>query len=128
MDKTPDSKAVALLERAHELMNEEGRHWIKGNYRRTIGTLKNGEDEFGYCSVGALEAALTEQYGKPDRIGLAVDYYEPYYGALSALGEVIRPGDAGGSGTVISFNDNPKTTWTDVSTTFKAAIARLRGK
>lgn len=117
MDMTLDTQAAALLERAHELMNDGGKHWMQGAY-----SLKNeGTGALSYCAAGAILEARGSKMTESVRAR-----------ALAALGGAIATKEAGAlrSGdwvTIINWNDDPRRTWAEVSSMFKTAIRQLRG-
>jgi hypothetical protein len=101
MSKKYTNQDVAdVLLKARDLMNNRGKHWIKGQMKKR---LSNGE--YGYCSMGAIEAA-TQSKALQRR-------------AYLALRNVTDPTG------VAFFNDFHTTTWGDVSRAFRKAAKQV---
>lgn len=125
MDMSRDRKAARLVRRAHALLNDGGRHWIKGNYTREI---KPGVK--GYCAVGALNAARDEK-------GADYEVYERAVQLLTArlLPEYNEqdesyyyPEDLFDSweDVITGWNDYPGRNWGDVDKAFRETALALK--
>jgi hypothetical protein len=112
MDMTVNLRASQLLERALERMNEEGRHWVKGNYRRL---LENGE--YGYCAIGSIDN---------DQKADGVASYHAVRALNAARSGYSLDRATGARSLIVTWNDSTKTTWEDVKTVFTRAIKLLK--
>lgn len=101
-----------VLDRARAKMNDGGRHWIKKALRRNI--AKDGAPEYGYCSVGAIQASTR----LPHLRDAALD-------ALSG-GLPWRCSYHGSRASVMRWNDMPRTSWEVVERRFQRTAHRLR--
>ena len=88
------AKVAETLGAAVEAMNDNGRHWIKGQLSQTL-----PDDSTAYCSIGSVEA-------KSD-------------GTVRTLALWVLSSVAGGD--IASFNDHEQTTWEDIKAVFAVA-------
>jgi hypothetical protein len=104
-----NNKVAEVLDQAIALMNDGGKHWIKGSYRAW-----NVEDGLpAFCSVGAINYALP---------GFADDDVrkETIRVLAAAVPAKFFPGEESWK-RVIVWNDAPETTWEDVKSIFDEA-------
>lgn len=123
---TPNREAIRLLREAQDLMNDKGRHWTKGTYRRHDDVA----DDPSYCAVGALV-----KVGAGDNPRLALEHGSLKI-AAEALSQVVRNQvDLSkhpevtkwkAHDYIVAFNDDSDRTWPDVRAAFQAAIRRLK--
>lgn len=117
------------LREALALMNDNGAHWVKGEYQEAL----EYDDfdypiEFGYCSLGAIRA-VTETSVE--------DVSEESNALALALAEVLPPIDVPGGiafdknpegrafDKIVSWNDDDDREWNDVVAKFNEAAALL---
>lgn len=91
-----------VLLQSLELMNDEGKHWIK---HRISDKLEDGS--MGFCSIGAIIEAGD---GDPRLIDEAIDLI---YGPILKENGIV---------TITQWNDAPETTWEDVKRVFQSAV------
>lgn len=129
MDLTPDPKAAKLLRDALDLINDEGRHWIKGNFTGDVA------DGVGFCSLGAIRQVVFGDVLIPFTPGDGV--FARYDKMVRALTEAVGYEDSFladpgrntrniGTG-VVEWNDDPERTFPEVKAGFERAIAKLGG-
>lgn len=117
-EKVSKKRTREILKTARFLMNDNGKHWIKGRLSRkkSVGMC--------YCSIGAIRAASDN----PSEVETAVK-------ALATIGlgmddPGVRYGDERGffpyRYKIENWNDRPSTTWKDVDATFRKAVRSLR--
>lgn len=117
-----------LLRRAHQLMNSNGLHWLQGDFFGYKWIEEKQKEVEGFCTLGALQKVL---FGDPEHS--PSDYDDPVEFALFQeatfdLARAIRARHpdrySGYSGEdadlVVSWNDDPSTTWEDVNAVFTA--------
>lgn len=116
----PTSEEVArTLDKAVELMNDSGKHWIKGRY---VSDEPMDDGRPGYCSVGAIEAATRQL---PDLAEL--DYsarVSVQFAAVKALATAYgRDPETwfDHNQVVINWNDRSDTTWDKIVKRFERA-------
>ncbi len=120
----PTAEEVAdVLDRAIELMNDTGKHWVQGRFQQCL----DDPDEFAYCSVGAIRKAA----------GISnVDFNDNPVSsaAVAAVARAYLPitkdqlRDEWHSGTanvVMNWNDSNGTAWEQVVRRFKRARTRV---
>jgi hypothetical protein len=118
MDLTPDPKAAQLLRDALNLMNDGGRHWIKGGSRR-------GES---YCSLGAIRVVVFGGTSVTEGSGPRFNRYVRMVQALArAAGKTPESPSPGIGTSVVEWNDAEDRTFPEVRAGFEAAIAKLGG-
>ena len=115
--KLQKEEIADVLERALELMNDEGKHWLKGEYK---GMATDGKHNF--CSAGAIMEA-TETASSVDPVNIAI-----FTQLARDLPDAPVPHSSDPLDRIVTFNDNESTTWQDVVSVFRKAVARLRGK
>lgn len=119
------TELAEFARRSRELMNSQGKHWIKGDYK------SYGDDytaDARYCSVGAVRETI---FGETEDICQHDPRYQAVLNALDdAIREEMRAGRyipvagrlSGDPETVIvNFNDDAATTWPDVERVFRRA-------
>lgn len=124
MTRKPETyaKAAEVVRAAQERMNDGGKHWIKGSFRRKL-----ADESYGYCILGGVraesksstkaaqeaaeEAILREiqgsGWGTEDR-----DWFTDR--------NVIRP-----FRHIPEFNDHPETNWKHVKAVLSRAAENL---
>lgn len=111
---TQKELAVRALDRAVELMNDEGAHWAKGSYRKY-----NDDNEVAYCSVGAIRKVLPYW-----SVGGSEDH-KAYESAVIALAQTVSDeaidDEHDAWNDVIEWNDRASTKWEQVKEAFSAA-------
>ena len=119
-----NQQAVRLLEAAEKLMNDEGRHWIKGTYHRYL----PGSNELGYCSVGAIkEIAERENFTELVRFKAQ----KVLASVVDPKGEfVLTPPDSSyyDHDRIAAWNDDQRRVWSDVTSAFQQAREKLLSK
>ena len=115
LDMTPDQQAAKLLQQAQLLMNEGGKHWMKGSFRYMN----------RYCAVGALREVLT-----PGRNG--VPFENPIFRrAVTTLARIVDPklgpkhDISDYLETIYVWNDAPEREWSEVRKAFTRAIGAI---
>lgn len=125
----PKELLIGHLRKAIELMNNGGKHWVKGSFFRPIGD----GGSVGYCAVGAIATSVGWGGNGGEN--------EPLLNALSSellitLGEepritwtlnkesysyrpVVDPS------AIFRFNDAHERTWVEVKSLFESTIERL---
>lgn len=112
--RTDKEIAADILEEAVLLMNDSGRHWIKG-----ILSGKNKKGEQSFCAVGAIQ-----EVSRRKDISL-ID--GPVLVAENALADTIgRNSYQSGAARIMSYNDHNSTTWKGLKDKFERTIRRLR--
>lgn len=122
-----ERKVVAeLIREARELMNNSGKHWVKGEFTRIV-----DGGEIGYCSMGALNQVFYSKEETDDQVGgwarrdailaLAED---------EAIAAVHYSGNSRNQHSiaewqVITYNDGEDRTWPEVEAAFKRTEERL---
>lgn len=112
----PQSEVGKLLMAARELMNDKGRHWIRGAIKAKI----NGE--MCYCSLGALFEARRSAGASNEILNAA----------QVQLAEIVRPDMInpfsteliGPRLTITTWNDTRASGWEEVDEKFRAAAMR----
>lgn len=120
---------VDMLKNARDLMNDSGRHWIKGEYYGH----KKGEQ--AYCSVGALRKSGSRRPAAyrssiialatvidPDRMKSSREH------ALKHSLDVNRHLASVAESIIVNWNDHPNRRWLDVDRKFRKAIKLVIGK
>jgi hypothetical protein len=133
------------LRAAAELMNDGGKHWTKGQWRRLGRKRSDGTRDVKYCDLGGLHAVIfgTEMQADPAR------FKRPAYcAAIMAQALVIEPGFERralntcklygynekqtkgyvlncAEGVIMGFNDQDATRWDDVKGKLLAAADKL---
>ena len=117
------TEVAEFARRSRELMNDQGRHWVKGEYKEY-----DDHDVVTYCSVGAVRQTI---FGDTEDVDVSdVRYMRVLY----ALDEAVREEHSAGrympnggvfstdaEANVIGFNDHGPTEWSDVERVFKRA-------
>ena len=108
-------KAIQVLKRARKLFDERDR-WMKGDYE------KKCNRHFCYCAVGAIRKVTKggDNYNNVNR--------DAYVEALTALAAVIPKkfqDNGAAEDSVINWNDDAFTIWSEVKRRFDRAIKRL---
>lgn len=116
-----DNTEIAdVLERALQLMNDEGAHWTQFQYERpsSVGTK--------FCAVGAINKVLGRDNRGAGAAKLTADSERD--AVLEALArdlpdnhEYARPWDQ-----ITGWNDNEDREWADIVEQFNQTAARLR--
>lgn len=120
MSKQVSNKRIyEILSNARKLMNDEGKHWLKGRLSRKkkIGMC--------YCSIGAIRAAadnLAEARAASDVLGQHGLGFGPTKRNSYYYGRAAMPF----RGSIETWNDDPRTTWQDVDRAFRKAIRKVR--
>ena len=128
-----DPKAAKLVEEALALMNDEGKHWVKGAFRHISG------DKVSYCAVGAIRQVVfgsvdlfpahkqEDELNKEERATMR-RYYTVMDAVTVALGRSKDPDFIGKGSAIVGVNDAPSTTFEDIQAGFRKAARLLRGK
>lgn len=105
-----DPKVVEDLFALHAVLNDNGKHWIKGYMR------KRRDGVTCRCLLGGIHS-VTPRSGSNRRGNL-----------VSVIEQGIRA-SSGSWWSITGFNDYPGTTWRDVEAVIRAAIEdrRVRG-
>lgn len=115
INETPNlTSPQQILRTALELMNNGGRHWIKGKYSK----LDQRSFEYSYCSMGAIYQTIKKA---PQTYTL----YRSRDRALRALNYALHGKPSYSTTTIIQFNDDKRTTWEHVVDLFERAIRAL---
>lgn len=121
---TPE-EVIEVLDRAIELMNDNGAHWTQGAFVR----FPPHGDAAKYCSVGAIRkaAGANPDQGDPNNVVVVA--------AIQAVARATIPYDVGlrseerggdwAGNLVIGWNDSADTTWNKVVARFRRARARV---
>jgi hypothetical protein len=108
---TFEEKVAKCLLDARELMNNGGKHWTRGAFKRRL-----DKDEYAYCSIGAIRAVTTSKDQK-----IRNEAYRQLATMIYAGPETRNVRVA--QGRIVQWNDM-KATWGDVSRTFRQAAKR----
>lgn len=122
----PKEVLIEKLRTAIELMNDGGKHWTRGAYRQAL-----PDGSMSYCAVGAVAESLG--WDQPDMDPMLNALFSEL---LRTLGEepqfLWMIGRSNGppkmvvdAREIISFNDTPGRTWTEVKSLFESTIERL---
>jgi hypothetical protein len=128
MNKRTLISAANALDKARELMNDNGRHWIKGQ----LSGKKNGE--VAYCSLGGIDRA-SKRNSKANHLAKVLlaeiitgeerpSKREPYPNQTE-LTSMYRD-RTWAQNKIWRYNDSPNTRWSGVSTRFKKAAKKAR--
>lgn len=111
--------SVRILERATELINHNGDHWIKGEFQSYY-PRKDGR--YAYCALGAINQAEHEIYceGTADIRTCSRAQID----AKRAVSDAIYELTNGEYMNIPSYNDAPTTTYPDIVKVFDKAIRR----
>ena len=124
---TVDRKAARMLIRARRLLNDGGKHWIKGNFKRDI---KPGV--VGYCSVGAL---LHVRDSKPDlsdpdayerAMRMLADTVFETYAEEAAVEDAYDVNEEDSETIITTWNDQGNRTWNDIDEAFRKSALALK--
>lgn len=110
-----DLLPVQALFDLHDLLNNSGRHWIKGMFEREIA------GEMCYCLAGGVYA-LTKWDGPYH--GLCHEMFELLANELEKWPGRVFPDDF--EGACMAFNDDDNTYWPNVETVIHKAIGTSR--
>ena len=104
-----------LLRQARDLMNDQGKHWIKGQ-SATLKAINFGQPEYDkFCSIGAIRYVLT---GNP----FDNDNADENYLVDCLVAQINLPGkDYEGSDKVILWNDSTDREWGEIYEAFTNA-------
>lgn len=131
---TVEQRAALLVERAQELVDEDGKHWVKGTLKRAIsGRYGSRNAEYAYCMVGALQEAHDQARLKSRSERIRRDLYEAFRVAneqvLQSINTPARPTRGWRSFySIPMFNDAADTTYEDVKRVFKHAFTALSNR
>jgi len=105
------------LELALSLMNDGGKHWIKGAWRK-----KNMKGELCFCTNGGINEAAR-------RMGLPPSFAEAMKRELvrHGLGKRVGYYERTPSDQIMDWNDTGSTRWGDVRKAFTRGIKALGG-
>jgi hypothetical protein len=148
-------RVAEILRSARDLMNNNGRHWVKGEEmvdafrvnpvthkidRSRLGATTGDPEEYAYCSIGAVRAIVENDYEyeaalfelvkimNPDSLDYARE--EIFYDDKS----VPEPSDESLFGyidledSIASVNDLEETQWDDIKNWFTQAAKRAMAK
>lgn len=110
---------AAKLREALALMNNDGAHWVKGEFIEQVDDL-----EYGYCSLGAIRHVTGTDVESPseesDEVASALSEVLPEVRGLSLNG---LPEDV--YDRIVTWNDDLARTWDEVVAKFTEAADRM---
>lgn len=106
-----------ILREARDKMNDNGKHWIRGDYFKRIRGRGNC-----YCSIGAIHSVTRKKHER-EAAYLALCERGVGSSTRNSYG-TINPYTA--ESNIIRWNDNFNRTWSDVNKAFRKAVRNLR--
>lgn len=113
-----DKDVAQVLLNARALMNNKGKHWIKGKLRKNKPSIG-----MCYCSVGAIRAAAPGDGNKRLRAAayksLAKEISPSYSDTYDEYGKYARE-------VIITWNDGWCRTWQEINLKFRQVAASVK--
>lgn len=108
-----DTPVVRALFELHDLLNQEGKHWMKHHFKEKI------SGEWCFCLAGGVH--YLQHLWPPDTSGLMFEFLAA---AIPEWPEFVDEGDP--EGACIRYNDFDSTKWPDIETVIHNAIGGAR--
>lgn len=115
-----NEQVADVLDKAVALMNNEGAHWLKGQFRLTV------DKETSYCAIGGIQAAAPGEANRRLRDRAVFALVEDIPSEQFPSSTYLRTKEAWARAKVMAWNDSHRTQWTDIKKVFTAASKRLR--
>lgn len=120
---------AAKLRQAVRLMNDNGAHWVQGDYTEIVGDRYN-DPEYGYCSLGAIRHVVGDPLEDPsaesDVVALALASVLP---AQRGEGQYNRDPEREeysiAYDRITSWNDDDDREWWEIAEKFEEAAAKI---
>ena len=130
---------AAKLREAVKLMNDNGAHWVKGEYSEVVNEFdvsdNKVEPEFGYCSLGAIRKVagdpLHDSSPTSGEVALALAEVLPAAAMEGAYTSSSDPDIVARSvayDRIVFWNDDDDRVWPEVVEKFEEAAARLEAQ